>query len=142
MTDIPVAGSRFYEHYSHFARTLRGWLVAYGIGLPILIASQESLTQKLIYTGKAKEYSHFLSGWSPCTDTDSVLVQICTMDASSWRDKSRVKANTKVQEFFMVLPKIMANCRFRSFYYYSIYMAYICRSFRIVALNTQPISKI
>lgn len=33
----------FFESYASFSRTLRSWLVAYGIGAPVLFASNEHL---------------------------------------------------------------------------------------------------
>lgn len=33
--------SGFYESYANFARTLRAWMVAYGVGLPTILLSQE-----------------------------------------------------------------------------------------------------
>ena len=43
--------SGFYEPYSHFSRTLRAWLVAYGIGGPVLIASQDTLSTAILKSG-------------------------------------------------------------------------------------------
>jgi len=43
--------SGFYEPYSHFSRTLRAWLVAYGIGGPVLIASQDHLSKAILESG-------------------------------------------------------------------------------------------
>lgn len=40
-----VAG--FYEAYASLTRTLRGWLVAFGIGTPVLVASQKELSDRL-----------------------------------------------------------------------------------------------
>ena len=39
--------SGFYESYAGFSKTLRGWLVAYGIGAPVLFASQTSFAKVL-----------------------------------------------------------------------------------------------
>jgi hypothetical protein len=46
-----VKESGFYEPYSHFSRTLKAWLVAYGIGAPVLLASQEHLSKLVIDSG-------------------------------------------------------------------------------------------
>ncbi|MGK7913573.1 MAG: hypothetical protein AB4050_19130 [Synechococcus sp.] len=53
MSDDNINLSKYYEPYSYFARTLRTWLVSYGIGAPILIASQAELSNKLVATGQA-----------------------------------------------------------------------------------------
>jgi len=43
----------FYEPYAAFSRTLRTWLVAYGIGAPVLFASQEAFKPILKEPNKA-----------------------------------------------------------------------------------------
>lgn len=43
--------SCFYQPCSQFSRTLRAWLVAYGIGGPVLIASQEHLADAIFESG-------------------------------------------------------------------------------------------
>ncbi|HET7922995.1 MAG TPA: hypothetical protein VFM15_09600 [Gammaproteobacteria bacterium] len=43
--------SGFFEPYAHFSRTLRAWLVAYGVGVPVLLISQESIAQAIIRAG-------------------------------------------------------------------------------------------
>lgn len=70
MRPVPTENSKFYEPYTYFARTLRGWLVAYGIGAPVVVASQKELTAQLVKTGWLEAVVLvFLSG---------VLVQILT----------------------------------------------------------------
>jgi len=39
--------SDYADAYKTFSRTLRAWLVAYGIGAPVLLVSQESVAVKL-----------------------------------------------------------------------------------------------
>lgn len=39
--------SDFYEPYAHYARQLKTWFVAYGIGAPVLFASSESISAKV-----------------------------------------------------------------------------------------------
>jgi hypothetical protein len=41
----------FYDAYSRFSNTLRGWLVGYGIGGPVLLATQDKLAQRLTDAG-------------------------------------------------------------------------------------------
>jgi len=47
----PKEESGFYEAYAHFSRTLRAWLVAYGIGAPVLLVSQEFIAHAIIKAG-------------------------------------------------------------------------------------------
>jgi hypothetical protein len=55
MSQPQTLSGKYFESYSYFSRTLRGWMVAYGIGAPILVATQKELTVKLLATGYAKE---------------------------------------------------------------------------------------
>ena len=43
--------SGFYEPYTQYSRTLRSWLVAYGIGVPVLLVSQDLVTKAIIKAG-------------------------------------------------------------------------------------------
>jgi len=43
----PPKETGFYGPYKSFATTLRAWLVAYGIGAPVLFASQDAFAQLL-----------------------------------------------------------------------------------------------
>ncbi len=55
--------SGFYEPYIQYSRTLRAWLVAYGIGLPVLLASQDIIARAIIRAGTGKWITWiFLSG--------------------------------------------------------------------------------
>jgi hypothetical protein len=46
--------AEFYAAYDHYSKLLRTWLVAYGIGGPVLLLSSEALLQKLSTSGSAK----------------------------------------------------------------------------------------
>jgi hypothetical protein len=46
--------SGFYEPYIQYARTLRAWFVAYGIGVPVLLVSQEYIARAIIKAGNGK----------------------------------------------------------------------------------------
>ena len=60
----------FEEPYLTFARTLRTWFVAYGIGVPVLFLNQEKLFDRLVRSGQAGAVAaYFLAG---------VAVQIVT----------------------------------------------------------------
>ena len=43
----------YFEGYVSFARTLRTWLVAFGIGAPVLLLSQEQLAVRFMASDKA-----------------------------------------------------------------------------------------
>jgi hypothetical protein len=47
----PDGDSGFYESYIQYARTLRAWFVAYGIGVPVLLVSQEFIARAIIKAG-------------------------------------------------------------------------------------------
>lgn len=46
--------SGFYKSYANFSRTLRAWLVAYGVGVPVLLVSQEFIVRAIITAGNGK----------------------------------------------------------------------------------------
>jgi len=50
-TNKKADDSSFYESYAHFSRTLRAWLVAYGVGVPVLLVSQEFIAKSIIKAG-------------------------------------------------------------------------------------------
>ena len=53
----------FYDAYAGFARTLRLWLIAYGIGGPAAFLTNESAGQKLYASGQGAIVAYFfLSG--------------------------------------------------------------------------------
>ena len=53
----------FSYSYVEFAKTLRTWFVAYGIGAPVLALNQESLRNALTSSGSAKQIAWcFLAG--------------------------------------------------------------------------------
>ncbi|MGH9455273.1 MAG: hypothetical protein ACRD2O_15035 [Terriglobia bacterium] len=43
--------SGFYEPYIRYSGTLRSWFVAYGIGVPVLLVSQNLITKAIIKSG-------------------------------------------------------------------------------------------
>ena len=53
----------YFEGYAQFAGVLRTWLIAYGIGGPVLFATQSRLADKLFETSQARFIAIlFLSG--------------------------------------------------------------------------------
>ena len=53
-TNKKTDDSSFYESYAHFSRTLRAWLVAYGVGVPVLLVSQEFIAKAIIKAGTGR----------------------------------------------------------------------------------------
>lgn len=43
-----------WEPYVEYSRTLRAWLISYGIGAPVLFITQESLAKNILESGNAK----------------------------------------------------------------------------------------
>lgn len=49
----------FYEAYAHFSRNLRTWLLAYGVGAPVIFLTNEAAGKKLIHSGQAEIVATF-----------------------------------------------------------------------------------
>ena len=49
----------FHEGYGEFAKTLRTWFIAYGIGAPVLLLSQDELFKRVAETQKVE----WVAGW-------------------------------------------------------------------------------
>ncbi len=61
--DSDAAG--YFDAYAALTRTLRGWLVAFGVGTPVVIASQANLSERLAASGSASIVATlFLAGVS------------------------------------------------------------------------------
>jgi hypothetical protein len=59
----PREEAGFYDAYAGFARNLRTWLIAYGIGGPVLFVSQSFVTEALVKSGTARGVAYaFLGG--------------------------------------------------------------------------------
>ena len=59
----PRQETGFYEAYVGFARNLRVWFIAYGIGGPVLLLSNESAGKALFRSGLARSIAYtFLPG--------------------------------------------------------------------------------
>lgn len=55
--------SGFYEAYAGFARTLRAWLIAYGVGGPVIFLTNDAAGRALAEAGVARDIAHlFLAG--------------------------------------------------------------------------------
>jgi hypothetical protein len=53
----------FYEGYASFAGVLRTWLIAYGIGGPVLLITNENVSKKISASGLSRDIALlFLSG--------------------------------------------------------------------------------
>lgn len=58
-----IEESDFYAPYAEFAKTLRTWLIAYGIGVPALLVSTDKCWDKIAATGQMRTLGIvFLSG--------------------------------------------------------------------------------
>ena len=57
------SSKELFEVYDGYARTLRTWLVTYGIGAPVIFLTNDSLREDLVSTGSARAVgSWFLVG--------------------------------------------------------------------------------
>jgi hypothetical protein len=72
--------AQYYEEYTEYAKTLRTWLVAYGIGGPVLYLTQQNVPAKISATGRGDDIALlFLAG---------VLLQVgvaLLYKAAAWR---------------------------------------------------------
>lgn len=50
--------SDFYEPYAAFARTLRTWFVAFGVGVPALLVTSEHARDILVESGCARRLNN------------------------------------------------------------------------------------
>jgi len=44
-----------WSNYFEYSKTLRAWLVAYGVGGPVLLATNQAFSNKVILSGRATE---------------------------------------------------------------------------------------
>jgi len=51
----PSDAEGFYKVYEEYSKTLRTWLVAYGIGGPVLLLTNESVSKRMAASGRVKE---------------------------------------------------------------------------------------
>ena len=59
----PRDESGFFGPYSEFAKALRTWFIAYGIGAPAFVLSNDSISKRVLAAGCAREIAYlFLSG--------------------------------------------------------------------------------
>ena len=65
-----------YTAYSDYAKTLRTWLVAYGIGGPVLLVTQERLATRVIASGCAR--------WIVCIFLAAVAIQVILAFVNKW----------------------------------------------------------
>ncbi len=57
--------NRFFAMYCDYARTLRAWLVAYGVGGPVLFLTQEHINSRVAESGQGSCIVYlFLTGMS------------------------------------------------------------------------------
>jgi hypothetical protein len=59
----PIDRDAFYKVYEEYAKHLRTWFVAYGVGGPVLILTQEKVSQVVVASGSGKGIAlFFLAG--------------------------------------------------------------------------------
>lgn len=51
---MPKQEKGFYEAYAGFARTLRTWLIAYGVGAPVVFLSNEAIWSSVVNANKVR----------------------------------------------------------------------------------------
>lgn len=94
--DEPVWGFRdFNERSREISGTLRTWLVAYGVGAPILFFSEPSIMQAMKYSGMLRKIVFlFLSG---------VAIQVLIAFMNKWLTwfRSEVIFNPEKNEVFL-----------------------------------------
>jgi hypothetical protein len=58
----PKQEGGFYEAYSGFARSLRTWFIAYGIGAPVLFLTNKDAWQKIAASGYGQDIAYLFLG--------------------------------------------------------------------------------
>jgi len=59
----PLHEKGFYEAYAGFARNVRTWFIAYGIGAPVLFVSNQELWKQIAGSGEGRTIAYlFLAG--------------------------------------------------------------------------------
>src|SRR5262245_52403827 len=57
MTNAPVSSEPYYKAYEEYAKTLRTWFVAFGIGVPVFLLSNTEVWKTLANTGRLQPIS-------------------------------------------------------------------------------------
>lgn len=93
----PKVEAGYYDAYATFARNLRQWLLAYGVGGPALLLSQEHLTDRISRSGDAETITALFAvgvgaqvGAALIYKSAMWRLYICELDcvdATSWQDK-------------------------------------------------------
>ena len=55
----PINRDEFYKVYEEYAKNLRTWFVAYGVGGPVLILTQEKVSKVVVNSGAGREIAFF-----------------------------------------------------------------------------------
>jgi len=50
---LPTPSEPYFGNYADYSRTLRAWLVAYGVGGPVLFMTNEKVSEKIAKSGEA-----------------------------------------------------------------------------------------
>jgi hypothetical protein len=120
MTEAPIAkitkeasapdssAAEFYAVYDHYSKLLRTWLVAYGIGGPVLLLSSDTVLAKVSSSGSAKSIAVlFLIGVALqvlLATTNKTVMWICYYGEMypKYRAKKRYKCCEWISEQFWI----------------------------------------
>jgi hypothetical protein len=50
---LPTPSEPYFSNYADYSRTLRAWLVAYGVGGPVLFMTNEKVSDRIVKSGQA-----------------------------------------------------------------------------------------
>jgi len=68
--------SEHFENYADYARTLRAWLVAYGVGAPVLFVTNEAVAKQIKVSG--------VGAWIVWLFMGGVALQIASALINKW----------------------------------------------------------
>jgi hypothetical protein len=106
--DAPESSQSLYEAYADYSRTLRTWLVAYGVGGPVLLLSNEHVTKAIATSGAAGLITKLFLGGVAAQVTLAALNKAamwgCYYGAlwRSFQDRRRYKACVWFSEQFWI----------------------------------------
>lgn len=67
----------FYKAYEDYARALRTWLVAYGIGFPVLMLTNKEVSEALANSGEARCIAILFVGGVACQVVLAAMNKVC-----------------------------------------------------------------
>jgi hypothetical protein len=103
-SDSDVAG--YFDAYAAFARTLRTWLVGFGVGVPVVIASQADLAKSLRDSGNASWVVALYLGGVAVQIAATLLYKTCMWysylgaDEATFRSTRRYRMSTTIADLY------------------------------------------